>query len=311
MKLSNLSLSELKNRMEKLSHHDRKLAVLVIEHIAEVESRRAFLDWGFSSMYDYLTKGLHYSEGSAYRRLQAARALRKIPEIKMELENGSLNISQLAAAQSSIRKEEKTLRQKVSLELQRQILADISSKNAKQTEQILHEHLPNHETHLSNERHRADKVLLSLEIPKELFQDLEKIKMLFSHVAPGANWVEILQLMAKDVIQKRDPSRKVHSYSTQRFAAAEVPAEPSHLKRRDKQCAHEIQPLRTPISRSVRRAVFQRDRSQCQHPLQNGKICGSLFQIEVDHIQPVSVGGSSSIDNLRLLCDQHNRARQN
>lgn len=37
-----------------------------------------------------------------------------------------------------------------------------------------------------------------------------------------------------------------------------------------------------------------------------GKVCGSRFQVQVDHITPKALGGDDEAKNLRLLCRQHN-----
>ena len=55
-----------------------------------------------------------------------------------------------------------------------------------------------------------------------IFQDLKRIKELYSHINPRANWVEIVQLMAKDVIKKRD---LVTQPVTQSFAETDVASE--------------------------------------------------------------------------------------
>jgi 5-methylcytosine-specific restriction endonuclease McrA len=53
--------------------------------------------------------------------------------------------------------------------------------------------------------------------------------------------------------------------------------------------------------------VFRRDRGLCQFKTAEGKICGSRYQIEIDHIVPVSAGGTNSFENLRCLCRAHNQ----
>ena len=64
------------------------------------------------------------------------------------------------------------------------------------------------------------------------------------------------------------------------------------------------------IPKAVRQEVFRRDAHTCKYQnSQTGKICGSRYQIEIDHIMPWAMGGSSAIENLRCLCDQHNRHR--
>lgn len=38
-----------------------------------------------------------------------------------------------------------------------------------------------------------------------------------------------------------------------------------------------------------------------------GKRCSSRHALEINHMQPLALGGGDGISNLRLLCDAHNR----
>lgn len=63
---------------------------------------------------------------------------------------------------------------------------------------------------------------------------------------------------------------------------------------------------RSGISLSLRYKVFERDKSRC-------RICGCSVEdgvtLEVDHIVPVSKGGSNDIENLQTLCFECNRGK--
>ena len=52
---------------------------------------------------------------------------------------------------------------------------------------------------------------------------------------------------------------------------------------------------KTPIPRTLRIAVFERDAYRCQQ-------CGSWKQLAVDHIKPERLGGLAAIENLQTLC---------
>lgn len=64
------------------------------------------------------------------------------------------------------------------------------------------------------------------------------------------------------------------------------------------------------IPTAIRNEVFKRDSYMCVHVNSNtGKLCGSRFALEIDHIIPVGHGGDNSIENLRVLCRTHNQLR--
>ena len=64
------------------------------------------------------------------------------------------------------------------------------------------------------------------------------------------------------------------------------------------------------IPAAVRRHIWLRDRGRCTYrDPESGRCCGSRHLVQIDHIQPYAMGGSACVENLRLLCSAHNRAR--
>lgn len=59
---------------------------------------------------------------------------------------------------------------------------------------------------------------------------------------------------------------------------------------------------REPVPRDVRRAVFERDGGACVE-------CGATFDLQYDHVIPVSMGGASTVGNLQILCAPCNQAK--
>ena len=58
------------------------------------------------------------------------------------------------------------------------------------------------------------------------------------------------------------------------------------------------------IPRAVRDQVFLRDGRACL-------ACGARSDLQIDHVNPVSLGGSDDPDNLQTLCGSCNRAKSN
>jgi hypothetical protein len=60
--------------------------------------------------------------------------------------------------------------------------------------------------------------------------------------------------------------------------------------------------VRTPVPVDIRRAVFERDGGRCVD-------CEGSFDLQYDHVIPVSLGGATTIENLQLLCADCNRKK--
>jgi hypothetical protein len=56
----------------------------------------------------------------------------------------------------------------------------------------------------------------------------------------------------------------------------------------------------------VRREVFARDGEQCTFVDPTGNRCPARALLELDHVQPWSLGGSNDASNLRVPCRAHN-----
>lgn len=56
-----------------------------------------------------------------------------------------------------------------------------------------------------------------------------------------------------------------------------------------------------PEWRKNRALALKRAGGACEH-LENGRRCGSRDRVQVDHIKPVTQGGTHHLDNLRVLC---------
>jgi hypothetical protein len=62
------------------------------------------------------------------------------------------------------------------------------------------------------------------------------------------------------------------------------------------------QPVRPPVPIEIRRAVFERDGGRCVE-------CRGNFDLQYDHVIPLSLGGATTLPNLQLLCADCNRRK--
>ncbi len=94
-----LSDRALLRQTSTLVRHERHLQGAIIDHLAEIETRRLYLKRGCSSLFDYAVRALGYSDAAAGRRLGAVRLCADQPGARERLRDGSLTQSAAAELQ--------------------------------------------------------------------------------------------------------------------------------------------------------------------------------------------------------------------
>ncbi len=88
-----LSDDELVEQVKHLAACERRASTALIRSLVEFDSRQLYFREGCSSLFTYCTQVLHLSEGSAYNRIETARAARRYPEVLEALERGDLSLT--------------------------------------------------------------------------------------------------------------------------------------------------------------------------------------------------------------------------
>jgi hypothetical protein len=321
MNLQNIENHDLISRTEKLARSERKITHLILLHINEIESRRLYADLGFDGMFSFLTKHLAYSESSAYRRLQSARLLKQIPEIAEKLETGSLNLTQLTQVQKCLKLENKNLKstttpttsatqtissiQTTNIERAKIALQKIEGRNSFQTEQLLAiEFKQPAQTYEKAKPQLDESVRIEFTLNKEQYQQLLQAKNLLSHIHPEGKWSDIISTLATKFNQNKLGKQQQNS----RSASALGSFNETFSQSQNSDSGAVKTKLRPNIQKSLRRQLLTSAKHECQYtnPVTK-KRCGSTFQLQLDHIHPLAMGGAHDIKNLRVLCAVHNR----
>ena len=301
MTLHNISNDELILRMQKLVRTERKVMHLVLLHIAEIESRKLYADLGFDGMYSYLTQGLGYSESAAYRRLQSARLLKQIPSVAESIEDGSLNLSQLTQVQKCLKQSAKQ-GETISVQQTREVLEKLHNKSSFETQKTLalEMNLPV-EIHEKVKPQQDESIRLEVNLTKEQFEELQTAKSLLSHICPDSGWSEVIGTLAKQFNSKKLKGKTktlaLSEKTTQSFAATEVQT-----------ITNQAQKLgRRYISVHTKRMLFAKAQNCCEYKdPRSHQRCNSKYKLEIDHRNPIALGGTNDFRNLRVLCRTHN-----
>ena len=171
---------------------------------------------------------------------------------------------------------------------------------------------------------KNDKVEMKVILDKKSQAKLEMLKKLLSHKNPNMSYGELISVLAEMGLNKYDPKRKIKKQSSakKQVVKADKQTESNKAEVFDKnprkasavtinQKINNNQKYLKPkryISSMVRHRVWIRDQGKCTYICPKTKRrCSSDHLLQIDHIKPFSLGGTHEVDNLRLLCANHNQ----
>lgn len=295
MNLKSLSNSNLIIAIKDKAQKERELTLEILHLLKEVEVRKLYLDYGFSSLHSFCVEELKYSDAAAQRRIQSMRLLKEIPEAEEAIKEGRLNLTTVSTVQTFFVAQAKEDNE-LSSEGKRELLKSMEGKSKREAEKVLFEISPEF---IPKERERVlteDKTEIKFVADEKLFSKLQQLKALMSHKNAQFSYAELIEELADLALKKLDKSN------------ATPPAERSN-KIKFNSNSNFRSSRHIPLK--VQRLIWSRDQARCQFKdPQTNRQCGSKHFIQIDHIKPYSQNGSSTDPkNLRLLCGQHNRWR--
>jgi hypothetical protein len=276
---THLSDSELIAKVRTLAARERDATVALIASLVEFDSRRLYLGEGCSSLFTYCTQVLHLSEHTAYGRIEAARAARRYPGVLERLADGSLTLTAI-----------NVLAPHLTVENCATLLEAARHKTKREVEQIVAA-LPTFDL-ASCVRPAVVRALahdlyeIRLTVRGETFRRLCRAQDLMRHTVPNGAPAEIVDRALTLLVEQLERSRTA-AVSNPR------PARPARRRTRH-------------IPASVRRAVWTRDEGRCAFVGSSGR-CSETGFLELHHLEPFSIGGPSTVENLQLRCAAHNR----
>ncbi len=293
MKLNELPSKTLLANTVALSRKERELTLEVLHHLREIERRLLYAECGYPSLFEYAVQELKYSQAAAHRRIASMRLLKEIPEMEEKVERGEISLSTLSRAQTFFRQEKEQVKNR---QEKIEILKVLENKSAREVERELiskssepAKFIPERLRPVT-ETHSELKVLLDA----EMLKDLEELRNLLSHAQPNASLRELLSFALRDSLSRlrpRQPKTKAAKLESVPTLEVQVPIKSSRY-----------------IAAEVKRVVWRRDGGKCTYrDAVTGRCCDSKHSLEYDHIYPISLGGESKEENLRLRCRAHNQ----
>ena len=270
MKLSTLSNEELTTSLKKLVEVERETTLAVLFHLIELERRGSYRELGYSSLFDYCRRALGYSEGSAYRRISAARCIREQPELGELFKVGNVSLCSIATAEKSLR-EQKTKP------------LELVGKSKREVQVLVAKHSPIKKTPevirpVYIKPAEAECYSLKFTLSKEDYECFQEVRNRMSNALGRELTLEaVFSRVLRQVAKTPRKTKKLKGNRT-RY-----------------------------IPRAVKEAVSTRDHGQCTFVSEHGIRCCEKKYLHLDHVVSFAVGGSNEASNLRLRCPAHNR----
>lgn len=325
--ISKLSNHELDANLKRLVGSERKILHSILEHINEVATRQLYLEKAHSSLYEYLVKECHYSGSAAMRRIAAAKLLKEVPVVSEKIQSGVLNLSQIGELARAIKEKENTGVQVSSLQKEK-LLAVISGKSTVETQKEISKGL-DLDLKIPEKKfvQKDDSVRVELTLTASQYQKLLNCKDLAAHSllseSSDISLAAVIERLANHYLsQKTKPSaaEEIQDRSMlkdwKRGTDTSIPRTSEKVVNKlggksGRKTAKNNEPEKPKstnktLTPKTRKEILARDKC-CQYKdLTTGKICGSTFGLEVDHIKPQWASGDHSSENLQTLCRAHN-----
>jgi 5-methylcytosine-specific restriction endonuclease McrA len=159
-------------KLLKLVRLEKKVTAKILNCLQIVSEQKLYFSKGYSSLFDYMVRGLGYSETTASFRLSCLRMIEIVPEIKDKIESGALTYTSLARAH-------KVLRGKTTAE-KRKVISEIEGKSSRDALFILSKYEEERpilvKTEITNQ-----KVRITIDLNREEYEKLERVRALHSN----------------------------------------------------------------------------------------------------------------------------------
>ena len=264
--VSALSDRRLLQQLKHLTAVEHQLEIVVIDHLRELERRRLFLTLGCSSLFDYATRELGYSEAAAWRRIKAMRLCGEVEGARERMRDGSLTLNSAALLQNAFdrqerkqsgggrgaqagirpaaapgapvqtgeRAEEPQAAPVLDSSARQALVEQAAGKSTRQVEKLLAGVDP--ELTVPTDRIRplgAERWELKAVIDDDCRSGLEQLKGLLSHVDPHLTLGQLLGRVVREAVERHDPARPPRGRLTGSRAATAETSAPKDAARSD------------------------------------------------------------------------------
>jgi 5-methylcytosine-specific restriction endonuclease McrA len=230
--------------------------------------------------------------------ITVARKAREIPELKEEIRKGNVSVSKIRKVCPVIDRKN-----------QKQWIQTAKTSTQKELELKVAEVKIDHTPRSSMKAVAKDTVRLSLDIPEECREKVDRLQeLLSSKLGVDCSLQEVLDFALEVALDKQDPVRKAERAELRKQTKAkkeqETPSSPQERRVCRKTYATRG---RKSLAKNLVHDIQRRDQGRCTYVSLDGKRCGAKRWLHYHHVLGVARGGMDILDNLTTLCSAHHR----
>ena len=329
--VESLSSSDLRTGTHELVRRSHGVEAQLLMYLGEIEERKLYRDWSFSSMFTFCVCELGFSEDVACNRIAIARAARSMPVILDVLRSGKVHLAGL-----------RSLAPHLTTENQDEVLAEAAGKSKREIEELVARlspqlPVPTIVRKLPDRRNSApESATLSFGIAdpvappdsppalalvpptapaprrderRAAIAPLSEETFKFQFTASRACHEKFRQ--AQDLLRHRVPKGDVATIFEKALdlLIEQVKKERFGKGRKPRQVPTEDAEASSSrhIPDAIKREVYERDGGRCTFTDENGRRCADKGALEFDHLDGFARTHLHRADRIRLLCRAHNQ----
>ena len=237
--------------------------------ISEIDETRSYLELGYSSLWDYVTRELDMTAHQAHQFVSVTRKAKEVPTLKEKVIQGEITLTKAALIVPEIKIENQNL-----------WLAKAETNTAREIKRAVTE-----------AQGKPEFIEVKLKLTSEEYSEFQKAQDILSRkLKKSATAEETVMDTVRPYVTKQDKTQK----AVRLLRTSEVNFENIPFGRR--------------LPAQVKHQVYSKGEGRCQATNPDGTRCENKRFLEIHHKQPISQGGSNHPTNLILLCSGHHKS---
>ena len=238
--------------------------------ISEIDETRSYLELGYSSLWDYVTRELDMTPHQAHQFVSVTRKAKEVPILKEKVLQGEITLTKAALIVPELKAENQEL-----------WLAKAETNTAREIKEAITE-----------AQGKQKFIEVKLKLTPEEYAELQKAQDILSQkIKKSATAEETVMGLVKTYVTKQDkPQKAVRLLRTSKVNLENIP-------------------FGRVLPAQVKHHVFAKSQGQCEALNPDGTRCENKRFLEIHHKHPISQGGSNHPTNLILLCSGHHKGQ--